>query len=238
MIILRTVYWYIYFAVSLLFKTPELNKVKKLKNRLSEREYEALVNKAAVKWAKKQIRNSGARINVTGEENIPQEQVLFVSNHQSNFDIAVFIACIQKDKGYIAKTEMLKIPLLRDWMAELRCVFMDRSDIKKSAKAILEGIEILKSGYSMVVFPEGTRSKGNTIGDFKAGSFKLATKSGVPIVPVTIDGTYKLMEANNNKIKPADVNVTIHKPIYVNELSKEELTELPEKVKGIIESRL
>jgi len=238
MTILRTVYWYVYFDVSILYKTPELNKVRKQKNNMEQREYEALINKVVVKWAKKQIRNSGARIKVAGEENIPKEHVLFVSNHQSNFDIAVFIACINKDKGFIAKTEMLKIPLLRDWMTELRCVFMDRSDIKKSAKAILEGIEILKSGYSMVVFPEGTRSKGNTLGEFKAGSFKLATKSGVPIVPVTIDGTYKIMEENNNKIKPADVNVTIHKPIYVNALSKEELTALPEKVKEIIESKL
>ena len=82
----------------------------------------------------------------------------------------------------------------------------------------------------MVIFPEGTRSKGGICHEFKAGSFKLATKSNVLLVPVTIDGTYNLREANEKKrIKGASVDLIIHKPINVATLSKEEIAELPKK---------
>ena len=90
----------------------------------------------------------------------------------------------------------------------------------------------------MVIFPEGTRSKGDEMGEFKAGSFKLATKAKVPIIPVTIKGSYKLMEANGNKIKPDMVEIFIHPEIPTADLSKEELSNLPEKVKSIIGSKL
>lgn len=104
--------------------------------------------------------------------------------------------------------------------------------------AIVEGIKIIKEGHSLVIFPEGTRSKGGPLGEFKAGSFKLATKSKAPIIPVTMDGTYKLMEAQGGKVKPATVNVYIHPPVETANLTKEEQIELPERVKNIIASKL
>ncbi len=112
---------------------------------------------------------------------------------------------------------------------------MDRNDIKQSAKTILEGIRLLKSGHSMVVFPEGTRSKGEQMGEFKAGSFKLATKAKVPIIPVTIDGSYKIMEGNKYRICPAKVNVYVHKPIETALIPKEQESKLPELVQKIIQ---
>lgn len=235
----RTIIWYIHFAVSLLLTLPSQLKIKRLKNTLSDADILHRVNVIASKWAMSQVKFAGARVHISGEDNIPKdENVLFVSNHQSNFDIAVFISYIKKDKGYIAKSELLKIPILRTWMKYLNCVFMDRKDLKSSGKAILEGISILKSGYSLVIFPEGTRSKSSTPLEFKSASFKLATKSKVSIIPVTIDGTYKLMELNNNKIKPADVYITIHKPLETRNLTKEEQELLPDKVVCIIKSAL
>ena len=106
--------------------------------------------------------------------------------------------------------------------------------MRKSAEAIVEGISTLKNGYSMVVFPEGTRSKGGEPRAFKAGSFKLATKSKVPIVPVTIDGSYKLLEAYDRNIKYAPIKVTIHPSIDVTALTKEEINELPNTVRDIV----
>ena len=111
---------------------------------------------------------------------------------------------------------------------------MDRKDMKKSLETILAGIKLLKEGKSLVVFPEGTRSRCDEVGEFKQGSFKLATKSNVPIVPVTIDGTYKIMEGNNYIIKPAEVNVYIHEPIFMESLDKEGKAMLPQTVKDII----
>ncbi|WP_040214413.1 lysophospholipid acyltransferase family protein [Clostridium polynesiense] len=235
----RTIIWYTHFAISLLFTLPKLYKVKALERSGKKDEMEAYIHKTTSNWAMSQVKLSGARIKVFGEENLPKDEtVLFMSNHQGNFDIALLMSYVDVPKGYIAKIEMKKIPILRTWMEYMHCVFMDRSSLRKSAEAIAQGVKILKSGHSMVIFPEGTRSKGDTLGEFKAGSFKLATKSKVPIVPVTIKGSYKLMEQNGNKIKPEDVEMYIHPMIQTKDLSKEELDLLPSMVKGLIQSKL
>ena len=234
MSILRSIYVYANIGISLFTKGIMLQTYKRKKTKMNKNEYESMINRIATKWAKAQLKRTGARIKVTGTENIPECPVVFVSNHQSNVDIAVFLAEIEKNKGFVAKVEMLKVPSMRDWMKELNCVFMDRDDIKQSARTILEAIEIVKNGYSMVIFPEGTRSKGVRLGEFKAGSMKLATKSRAPIVPITINGSYKLMEANKNRIVPADITLTIHPPIETANMTKEEELLLAEKVKDII----
>jgi 1-acyl-sn-glycerol-3-phosphate acyltransferase len=236
---IRTIIWYTSFATSLIGKIPQMYIVNSLEKRGQLIERDEYINKVASKWALNRLKLSGAKVTVFGQENIPKDKpVVFISNHQGNFDIPLFMSYIDKPTGFIAKIEMNKLPVIRNWMEYMNCVFMDRSNIRKSAEAIVEGVNIIKKGYSLVIFPEGTRSRGNTIGEFKAGSFKLATKSKVPIVPVTIKDSYKLMEANGSKIKPAEVEIYIHPPIETAGLSKEELETLPDKVKKIIQSNL
>jgi len=235
---MRTILWYPIFAITLFWTFPILLVAKIRKKSMPEQDFLKFTERIVREWALIQVHTSGARFHVSGKENIPEDAVLFVSNHQSNFDIAAFLALIPKPKGFVAKIEILKVPVLRTWMKYINCVFMDRKDMKQSLKTILEGIKILKSGHSMVVFPEGTRSKSDVCGEFKAGSYKLATKSKVPIVPVTINGSYKVMEANKNWIKPADVYITIHPPICTATLTDEELAELPTRVEGIIRRNL
>lgn len=236
---LRTIAWYSNFAVTLAFTAPKLYKARRLSEAGMSAELEQYVHKIASDWAMKQVKMSGAKVKIYGEENIPNDMpVLFVSNHQSNFDIALFMSFIDKPKGYISKIEMTKIPVLRTWMEYMNCVFMERGNLRKAAEAISEGIKILKSGYSLVLFPEGTRSRGDMMNEFKAGGFKLATKSKVPIVPVTIKGSYKLMEQNNSKIVPAEVEMYIHPMIETANLTREEETELSDRVKAIIQSKL
>jgi len=120
----------------------------------------------------------------------------------------------------------------------MKCVFMDRSDIRQSLKVINQAADYLKEGYSMVIFPEGSRSKGETLGEFKPGSLKLAVKAEVPIVPITIRGSYKILEQNGFMIKPAHVEISILDPIPTAGLTKEQATELPEKVRKIIDDSL
>jgi len=235
--ILRTIYVFANIGASLVTHEFILNSYKKKKANMNKDEYETMINRRATAWARKQLKRTGARVKVTGLENIPDCPVVFVSNHQSNVDIALFLSEIDK-RGFVAKVQMLKVPFMRDWMKELNCVFMDRNDMKQSLKTLLESIEIVKNGYSMVIFPEGTRSKGVRMGEFKPGSFKLATKSKAPIVPVTINGSYKLLEGNGNKITPADITMVIHKPLETANLTKEEEKELPDTVKEIIASSL
>lgn len=235
---MRTIYYWCFLFVSLAIETLKAKRLMARKNTFTKGEYETKINTLVSKWSLKQLKNSGSTIHVKGHENIPKEAVLFVSNHQGNFDTAIFLSYVNKNKGYIAKKEMLKFPFIGVWMQELRCVAMDRGDLKQSLQAILEGIKILKDGYSLVIFPEGTRSLDGKMKPFKAGSFKLATKSGVPIVPVTIDGSHKMLKSGTLKINPTTVYVTIHPPLEVKNLTKDEQAQLPQQVQGIIQSAL
>jgi len=235
---IRSVYWFVSFIVSIGFSSLKLLKAKILEKQGKFEELDEYAFKVTTEWAKKRMRDSGADIIVHNQEKIPEGPVLFMSNHQGNFDIAIFMASIEKNTGFVAKIEMTKAIIVRGWMKYIHCVFMDRSDIKQSLKIILEGIEVLKKGHSLVVFPEGTRSQCDEMRKFKHGSFKLATKSGVPIVPVTLDGSYKIMEAHGGTITPARVEVYVHDPIPTKGLTKEEINNLPDRVMKVIASKL
>ncbi|WP_026886692.1 lysophospholipid acyltransferase family protein [Clostridium beijerinckii] len=234
---LRTIYFYLGLVISLIFSSIYKIKIKILTNKGDMEGRKWLIHRVTRSWAKFVMKIAGAKINVTGLDNLPKNQtVLFVSNHQSNFDIPLLLSSIDIPKGFIAKKELEKLPFISSWMKYINCIFMDRDNLRKSAESIVEGVNLLKSGYSMVIFPEGTRSKGKSVDEFKGGSFKLATKSKCPIVPLTIKGTYKLMEANNNAIKSAAIELVIHPLIDVATLNKDELEKLPETVHSIISS--
>jgi 1-acyl-sn-glycerol-3-phosphate acyltransferase len=235
---LRTIFWFVYFGIYLIAIQPSLLKVKKLERIGKTAEHDLLTYETAKKWARSLLKIAGVTVSTTGNEKIPAGSVLFVSNHQGNFDIPLLLGYVDKPKAFIAKIELLKFPLIRTWMTHMKCVFMDRSDVRQSLKVINQAADYLKKGYSMVIFPEGTRSKGENLGEFKAGSLKLALKAKVPIVPVTISGSYKIMELNGFIIKPAHVEISIHDPISTDELTKEQATELPEKIREIIEKGL
>ncbi len=235
---LRTIIFYPCIILSLIWASIICRiKIWFLDKKEDTGEKEDYIYKAASNWARFILKVAGAKVTIKGEENIPKnDTVLFVSNHQSNFDIPLLMAYINVPKGFIAKKELEKWPFISTWMKYIHCIFMDRDNLRKSAEAIVDGIKLLKSGYSMVIFPEGTRSKGKPVDEFKAGSFKLATKSKKAIVPITINGTYKLLEANNNRIKASEIELIIHKPIDVANLSKEEADKLHDTVQSIVSS--
>ncbi len=236
---MRTVMWYISFALTLLAALPKLLIVNRLIKQGKVSECEKYVHQVTSKWALGNVKRTGSQVEVHGAHNLPKEgAVVFISNHQGNFDIPILMSYINYPKGFIAKIETQKIPLVRKWMKHIHCIFMDRSTLKGSAGAIIEGINTLKKGHSLIIFPEGTRSKGDQMGEFKAASFKLATKPKVPIVPITISGSYKIMEGNANQIQPAKVDLYIHPMIHTNDLTKEQTEELPKQVYTIIASKL
>lgn len=184
------------------------------------------------------LKVAGCSVTVIGEENIPSDTaVLFVGNHRSYFDILLTYVRCSRRTGYIAKKEMLRYPLLRDWMRNLHCLFLDRKDIKEGLKTILEAIEKLKNGISICVFPEGTRNPSDSDLDllpFHEGSFKMATKSGCPIVPIALNHTSAIFEAHLPKVKPAHVVIEYGKPIRPAELPREEQKHLGEYTRKII----
>ena len=195
-----------------------------------------------VQWAFKVIvRLAGIELTVIGEENVPDEPVLFIGNHRSYFDIVITYARCKNLTGYIAKKEMEKIPLLSTWMRYLHCLFLDRKDIKQGLKTILTAVDKVKSGISICIFPEGTRNRNKDELDmlpFHEGSFKIATKANCPIIPIAISNSANIFEAHFPKISPAKVVVEYGKPIYPDELSKEDKRHVGEYTQNVIREML
>lgn len=209
-----------------------------LKNIKSPEEYNNALYKVVNGWANHILKVIGVSVKIKGIENLPKRNCLIVSNHQSNADFLILMAKLDKQMGFIAKKEILKLHIVGTWMKAINCVFIDREDIRESLKAINKGIDNLEKGYSMVIFPEGTRSKSHELGEFKKGSMKMATKTNVPLVPIALDNTFKVFEEENGKLKSADVTMSILEPINVSELTKEEKMDLAEIVKQRIKKEL
>ncbi len=194
---------------------------------------------AIVNWAFRcVIRLAGVNVIALGEENIPKDTaVLYAGNHRSFFDIVLTYVRVPRPTGYIAKKEMEKVPLLSVWMKDLHCLFLDRQNIKEGMKTILSAVEKAKSGISICIFPEGTRNKtADTFLPFHEGSFKIAEKAGIPIIPMTIVNSAAVFEDHFPKIKKATVIISYGEPIYPDRLSREEKKAMGSKVRNVIET--
>lgn len=194
-----------------------------------------------VQWAFRVIlRISGVEATVIGEENIPDEPVLYVGNHRSYFDILLTYSRCKRLTGYVAKKEMLRYPLLRDWMKALYCLFLDRDNVKEGLKSILQAIDYVKAGISIFIFPEGTRNKGEELSmlPFKGGALKIAEKSGCAIIPVSMNNTCEIFEAHLPRIRKTHVVVEYGKPIYPKELDKDTRKHLEAYVQNIIQETI
>lgn len=166
---------------------------------------------------------AGVKLTVIGEEHVPKDQaVLYVGNHRSYFDVVMTYARCPRLTGYVAKIEMLRYPLLRSWMKNLYCLFLDRKDLKAGLKTILQGIDYIKNGISICIFPEGTRNHHDDLLPFKEGSLKMAEKTGCPIIPMAITNSAEILEDHMPFIHSCHVILEYGEPILVSDLSKEE----------------
>lgn len=193
-----------------------------------------------VKWVFKCVLFiAGVSTTVIGAENIPDDTaVLYVGNHRSYFDILVSYPYFKKPTGYVAKKEMEKIPVLYTWMRYVHCLFIDRSNPKEGLKAILEGIDNVKNGYSVVIFPEGTRSKTDEMLPFKEGSLKIAEKSKCAIIPMAQSNTSAIFEDHMPFFKKTHTVIEFGKPIIISELEPEEKKFLGAYTQNIIKEML
>lgn len=192
---------------------------------------------AIVNWAFRCVRFlAGTKVEYIGEENIPTDTpVLYIGNHRSFFDIVLTYVRVPRPTGYISKKEIEKVPLLNVWMRNLNCLFLDRENIKEGMQTILAAIDMMKNGKSVCIFPEGSRNKEEgTLLPFHEGSFKIAVKSGCPIIPMTINNSAAIFENQFPFIKKAHVIIEYGKPVYPKELPKENQKRLGEYVSNII----
>lgn len=182
---------------------------------------------------------AGVKRTVVGLENVPtDEPVLYIANHRSYFDVPIAYACLPTLTGFMAKKEIGRIPFLRTWMRLLQCLFLDRDDIRQGMQTVLKAIEQVKAGYSIFISPEGTRNHGKEMLPFKEGSFKVAEKTGCAIIPVALTNTDDIFENHVPRVKATKVVIEFGKPIYPNQLDKEQRKKLGSYVQNIIKEML
>lgn len=225
---------YVIYIIYLQLKGIKYEFIKKFKGYEESSKY---VQKVGYLWSKFTINIIGIDIELVGKENIPNEPCIFIGNHSSILDIPLILYTSNKKVGFIAKKEMLDVPIIGYWLKRSGSIALNRENPREAIKSINECVKNIKNGYSIGLFPEGTRSKNGSIGEFKKGSFKFATKSKCPIVPVSIDRASRCFEDNRdfvaNKIK-----IVYDKPIYTADLSHDDEKKLAEKVRNIVVSNL
>lgn len=178
---------------------------------------------------------SGVKVTVKGKENVLQGQAaMYAFNHRSYYDILVGYTTGPMPMAFVSKDDLAHIPLITRWMKAMHCLFLDRNDIKKGMQTILEGVELLKSGHSIYIAPEGTRNHEKELLPFHQASFKLAEKSKCPIVPVAMNNNDEIFENHFPWIHKTHVIVEYCKPISMEEMSRDEKKHVAEKVSDII----
>jgi 1-acyl-sn-glycerol-3-phosphate acyltransferase len=189
-------------------------------------------------WGKATVYSTFSRVSVYGIENVPKnENVAFVGNHQSNMDIPLMLGFSPIRAGFLAKKELDKVPIFRRWMRMLGCVFVDRKNLRDSLTAAMKTIRKIKEEHSMIIFPEGTRSRSNTMGRFKEGSIRFLINENVTIVPFTVIDTYKTYEEQMNA-NNANIQLYFHPPINTEKITVSDFKDFLSEIRSVIEQPL
>ncbi len=179
------------------------------------------------------------RVRVKGKNNIEKNRsYMVVANHQSHYDILVLYGWLGIEVKWVMKMELRKVPVF-GYAGEMGGnIYVDRSS-PEALKSTLEGARArIVNGTSIIMLPEGTRSRTGTLGEFKMGAFVIARELGLPILPVTIAGTRRIMPPGGWNMFPGTATVTIHPPIDIAEYGEDRLAELKDRTRGVILAEL
>ena len=179
---------------------------------------------------------SGIRLRIIGKEHLLENvAVLYIGNHQSYFDIVITYGLMPAFTGFIAKSGMLKVPVLSSLMRYMNCLFLDRDDIRQGMQTILSAIDLINEGISVCIYPEGTRNHHpDEFLEFHKGSFKIAQRTDCPVIPVTVVNTRNIFEAHIPFIRACDVILEYGKPFRFSDLSKEDQKAIHTYTAGLI----
>lgn len=190
-----------------------------------------LIHLYARLWAKAILWITGTKVKVIGGEKLKGGPWLLMSNHLSAYDIFVLLAYLSHPFRWVAKERIFKIPFL-GWA--MRCagyISVDRRNPKKAVRSMEAMKELLRDGFSILIFPEGTRSPDGNLGPFLTGGFNIAIRLGIPIVPISIVGTYEIMPRHTLKVlKSGEVTIKIGEPISTEGLTPQDKRRLAELV--------
>jgi 1-acyl-sn-glycerol-3-phosphate acyltransferase len=236
---LRTLAFFAYLVVLMMLTLLLFPLLWFLRAIGGSRAYDRAVGMITGGWARHLLWFGGVPVDVDRRARSPREGPLcVVANHQGDADILLVVGFVPRLVGFIAKRELTRLPVISWWMRAMHCVFIERSSARKALAAIDQAVGRIRHGQAMILFPEGTRSRGREMARFKPGSMKLAQDAEAPILPVTIDGTYRLFE-QGGVITPARVRLTLH-PIVpagtVSRLSRRDLAaRLEETIRAPLE---
>lgn len=195
------------------------------------------VHRVAQLWGKGILWISGIRAEILGLEQIdPRHSYIYMSNHQSNFDIPVLLSKLNVQFRWLAKAELFKIPVFGQAMRGAGYISIDRADRKSAFESLARAARLIRQGTSVLVFPEGTRSPSGRLLPFKKGGFVMAVDAGVPIVPVVIQGSYAIMSKKSYLIRRRPVRVIVGPPVETSGYTRETKDELMQRVRTIMSS--
>ncbi len=191
-------------------------------------------------WARGILSISGVRVEVRGAENLLRDVPQIVaSNHQGYFDIFVLMTCLPVHLGWIAKKELYRIPVFSFAMRRYGNIEIDRSNREKARQSLRDAALRIREGQSVLIFPEGTRSPDGKVHSFKKGCYYLARASGVPVVPVSISGSFEVMPKRHFRIRPGTIFVVVGKPLRLSEDGSSDRNGFLERLRGtIIENQI
>ena len=192
--------------------------------------------KNATRWAKLVAKKMGVTMITEGAENVPTgEPVYFISNHQGSLDPFILLSTVPIPTTAVSKLENSKIPFISSWFKTLEVIWLDRSSLRNSLKMIDDVVAALKEGKNIVAFPEGTRSKSATMGEFKAGALKPAFLAKCTVVPVALINTF-VIDTKGKEDKRA--KVVYCEPLKYESFKDLSTVELSEKIVAIIQEKL
>jgi 1-acyl-sn-glycerol-3-phosphate acyltransferase len=193
------------------------------------------MHRIARTWGRSIIWLSRVKVKVTGLEHIePLGAVIYMSNHQSNFDIPVYYSALPVQFRWLAKAELFKIPIFGRAMRSAGYISIDRTNAKSALRSLKRAAENIRNGTSVLIFPEGTRSSDGQLLSFKTGGFFLAIGAGVPIVPLSIRGTREVMAKGRKLIHGGRVHIELKSPIDTAGYTRKTMEPLMEKVRASI----
>lgn len=198
-----------------------------------------LYHRHAVAWARTALWLAGVTVEVDGAEKVPlHEPVIFMSNHQSNFDILALFYAIPRQFAWIAKEELFRIPIFGHSMRRAGYVPLDRGDGRRALKSMDAAAGMIRSGKSVVIFPEGTRTVDGKLLPFKRGGFLLAGKAGVPVIPVTVTGSMVINPAKRMELYRGKIRIIFSDAMPVAGAAGKQKDALMEQVKQQIAAGL
>jgi len=189
-------------------------------------------------WAGTLLKISGIKTNVSGLEKIdPSQAYIFMSNHQSTFDIMACLAFIPGTARFLAKQELFRIPVFAHGMRAVGMIPIDRGNSKKARESLDQAVTEVKKGVSVIIFPEGTRTKDGNIQTFKKGGFVLAMKGNIPIAPMVLSGAREIMQKKDLHFNKGSIQMEFLEPVLSTEYNYEQRNQLIQKVRDSIVER-